>query len=260
MAAQAFFRYDGEYYHPTAASTGPWRPNSLLGRAVTGVLGHEINRLHGAPGFIPARLTVELHSLPDLSPISIETRVARDGGRIKLIEAQLISNDKPMASATCQLLKHTQPPEGTVWKPQDWNVPAPETLEVPEKYRRWIWDMRLIEGDAGRVGPKKIWMREFRELVEGVPITPFDRIALAMDYISPISHSGDKGARYINTDATLYLHRLPEQDWIGVDVWDHQATDGIAVGHCRLYDQLGPIGFGSAAALAQRPAPRTGKE
>jgi hypothetical protein len=35
-------------------------------------------------------------------------------------------------------------------------------------------------------------------------------------------------------------------------VVNHQATDGIAIGECFLYDQQGPIGSSTVAALAQR--------
>ena len=40
--------------------------------------------------------------------------------------------------------------------------------------------------------------------------------------------------------------------WIGFDVVNHHATDGIAIGECWLYDEQGPIGTSTVAALAQR--------
>ncbi|MBW8856352.1 MAG: thioesterase family protein, partial [Bradyrhizobium sp.] len=33
---------------------------------------------------------------------------------------------------------------------------------------------------------------------------------------------------------------------------NHHATDGIAIGECWLYDEQGPIGTSTVAALAQR--------
>ena len=45
---------------------------------------------------------------------------------------------------------------------------------------------------------------------------------------------------------------LPEQEWIGFEVVNHHATEGIAIGECFLYDQKGPIGTSTVAALAQR--------
>jgi acyl-CoA thioesterase len=61
-----------------------------------------------------------------------------------------------------------------------------------------------------------------------------------------------RGLGYINSDVTLYLHRLPVTRWIGFDVVNHHASDGIAIGECWLYDEKGAIGTSTVAALAQR--------
>jgi Thioesterase-like superfamily len=68
----------------------------------------------------------------------------------------------------------------------------------------------------------------------------------------PFANAGDQGLGYINSDVTLYLHRLPVTRWIGFDVVNHHASDGIAIGECWLYDEKGPIGTSTVAALAQR--------
>ena len=250
MDASAFFHLDGDRFIANPVSAGPWREQSLMGRVVSGLIGFEIERRHLEPGFTPSRLTVELHRLPDFSPIRIETRVARAGGRIRVIEARFLSGEDCCATAVCQLLRQTEAPAGEVWKPADWQVPPPESLKDDET--RWKWSLRVIVGGVGHLGPKRAWMRDHRELVEGFALTPFTRIAIAADFVSPFSTIGDKGRVYINTDVTLYLHRLPEQEWIGFEVTDHQSAAGIALGQCRLYDKLGPIGFAANAGLAQR--------
>ena len=95
-------------------------------------------------------------------------------------------------------------------------------------------------------------MSEVRELVGGEPLTPFVRAALAVDFASPYANAGEGGLAWINSDATLYLHRLPSTQWIGMEVINHQATDGVAIAECWLHDEAGPIGSASVAALAQR--------
>jgi hypothetical protein len=100
-------------------------------------------------------------------------------------------------------------------------------------------------------------MREVRELVGGVALTPFQRVAVAADVASPFAHaSSDQGRGDINTDVPVDLHRLPASEWIGFQSVNHQATDGVAVGECWLHDSVGSIGFASCAALAQRRTPR----
>ena len=80
-----------------------------------------------------------------------------------------------------------------------------------------------------------------------------ERVSLAADFSSPFANSSTEGLGYINSDVTVYLHRLPATEWIGFEVADHHATDGVAIGECWLYDEQGPIGQASCAALAQRP-------
>ena len=50
------------------------------------------------------------------------------------------------------------------------------------------------------------------------------------------------------TDLTIFVLSL----WVGFEVINHAASDGVAIGECFLYDEDGPIGSASCAALAQR--------
>lgn len=255
MENEPFFTRDGERYVPTPMTRGPWDPNSLHGRVIAGLLGHVIEQRHGGPEFLPARLTVDMYRLPDRSPIEVTTQVVRDGYRIKVIDAEFFSAGISMARATSQLLRRTENSPGNVWSPPDWSVPSPADIPPPEDRRGGMggmWATRSITGGMGTIGQKRMWMSEIRDLVGGEPLTPFGRMALAADYASPFSNSGDQGLGYINSDVTLYLHRLPRTEWIGFEVVEHHATDGVAIGQCRLYDEFGAIGSSSVAALAQK--------
>ena len=263
MTNQPFFTKDRDAFIPTDAARGPWDPKSLHGRVIIGLLAFAIEQRHGADGFVPARLTVDMFRLPSLAPIEVTSRVIRDGLRIRVVEAEFISGGVSMARASCQLLRKTENPEGEVWTTPNWNAPLPADLPVPTDPRLGMngkWKTRPIVGAMGTVGPRRLWMSEVRDLVEGVALTPFARVAVAADFASPFANAGDRGLGYINSDVTLYLHRLPETEWIGFEVVNHQATGGIAIGECWLYDERGPIGTSTVAALAQRkpmakPAP-----
>jgi Thioesterase-like superfamily len=217
------------------------------------LLAHESERRHGDPALLPARLTVDLYRLPDFSSVTVTTSIVRDGHRIKVIDAEFLSGDKSVGRATCQLLRRSANTPGNVWKPASWDVPRPHEIVVPEDVTSALggmWAVRPIEGAFGTVGRKRVWMSEVRELVGGMPLTPWVRVALAADFASPFANSGDQGLGYINTDITLYLDRLPRTAWIGFDVVNHQAHEGVAIGECCLYDEDGPIGTSSVAALA----------
>ena len=255
MSNEPFFTRTDAGYQPTPSSRGPWDPKSLHGRVIAGLLGYEIERTLNDPAFMPARLTVDMYRLPDLSPVEVTTRVVRDGGRLKVIDAEFFSAGVSMARATCQLLRRTENPAGAVWEPPDWDAPPPASIPDPEDRRGGMggmWATKPIAGGFGQPGKRRVWISEVRELIGGVRLTPFTRVALAADFASPFANSGDQGLAYINSDLTLYLHRAPVTEWIGFEVVNHHATEGVAIGECWLYDEQGPIGSSTVCALAQR--------
>ncbi|HEY1879151.1 MAG TPA: thioesterase family protein [Caulobacteraceae bacterium] len=256
--ADPFFTREGETFRPGLVSRGPWGGTTLHARVVMGLLAHEIERHYGDPAFTPARLTTDLYRMPDLSPATVVVRPVREGGRIKVIDAEYLCDGVSFARTTCQLLRRTTAPDAKVWSRPNWDAPLPDSIPPPERKGMGdlggMWEIRPVTGEIFSSGRKRVWMREVRELIGGEPLTPFVRAALAVDFASPFANSGEGGLAYINSDATLYLCRLVIGEWIGFEVANHQASEGVAVGHCWLYDEAGPIGTASVAALAQAKA------
>jgi hypothetical protein len=256
MKNQPFFRREGDSFLADPIANGPWDPSSLHGRVIIGLLAFAIEQQHGGAEFVPARLTVDMFRLPKLTaPIEVTTKAVREGLRIRLIEADFLSGGVAMARASCQLLRKGENPPGNIWSPPNWDVPAPKDIPPPTDPRLGMhgkWATRPIVGHMGSLGPRRLWMSEARELVEGAPLTPFVRVAVAADFASPFANAGDRGLSLINSDVTLYLHRLPATEWIGLEVVNHHATDGVAIGECWLHDEKGAIGTSTVAALAQR--------
>lgn len=254
MLRQPFFSREGARFLPDPISRGPWSLQSLHARVVIGLLAAEIERAHGGPEFIPARLTVDLWRMPDLSPATVSTRALREGHRIKVIDAEYQIDGRAMARASCQLLRRSANPATRVWSPPAWDAPAPGSISSPAEGvgdLGGMWATRPIVGSFGSTGPRRLWMSEVRLLVDNEPLTPFVRAALAADFASPFANAGEGGLAWINSDATLYLCRLPVGEWIGVEVINHQANEGVAIAECWFHDEAGPIGSASVAALAQ---------
>ncbi|MET0183366.1 MAG: acyl-CoA thioesterase domain-containing protein [Caulobacterales bacterium] len=253
---QPFFETSGENYLPADIARGFWGQETLHARVAIGLLAREIERAHGAANFTPARLTVDLFRMPSLAPATVETRLVRDGARIKLVEADFLSGGVLSARATCQLLRHGEPPTQPVWTPPKWDAPLPDDIPIPDDPTpiRGMWELRPIPFKQSDRSPRRAWLREIRPLVDNEPHSPFTRIATGIDYTSPFSNRHADGLDFINSDVTLYLHRAPIGEWIGYELADHQDDAGVAIGHCALYDVSGRVGFSSCAALAQRRA------
>ncbi|MBD3648762.1 MAG: thioesterase family protein [Pseudomonadales bacterium] len=252
MSDAYFSREDGRY-HPNPPCRGPWDPKSLSGSVIVSLLAFQIEQQIDTDEYMPARLTVDMYRLPGFSPIEIRTSLVRDGYRIKVIDAEFIADDMSMARASCQLLRKTANAETKVWSPEPWDVPMPEDIPEPEHaFTDAMKQRRVISGEMGTYGQKRMWMRDLRNLVDDVPLSSWMRAALVADLTNPWANSGQGGLGYINSDVTLYLHRLPLAEWVGTEVVNHHATDGVAIGECWLYDRKGAIGTSSVTSLAQQ--------
>jgi hypothetical protein len=251
MPHEPFYQPDGDRFVPTDAAAGPWAAKTLHGRVVIGLLGQELERRHGDADFMPARLTVELYRGAPAEPVEVVSRVVRDGRRVRLAEADFRVGGVSCARASLQFLRLGETPPRLPWTRPPWGAAPP--AQTPDADAIWtrrnLWELRF-DADFLNGGPRRAWMRELHEMVGGRRHTPFSRVAASVDFASPMAHATKEGGDYINTDLTLYLHRPPVGEWVGFETANHGATAGVAVGHCFLDDEAGPIGFAGCAALA----------
>jgi hypothetical protein len=251
-----YFEQDGDVFHPTPLTRGPWDPKTMHGRYVSGLLAHAVEVAHGRPEFQVSRLTIDLFRAPLRQPVSVETSLVRDGNRIRVADSSIhfVEDGSLMARASIVMLKRATPPEGDVWSPAIEPMPDPEALEPQDSagVMNWKpnWESRRVVGDIQGLGPKRVWLREVNELVAGVALTPVVRIALAADLTNPFSNGGTHGLNYVNADVSVHMVRDPEGEWIGLDTAAHHAAGGIAVGECILHDVRGPLGRASVCGVA----------
>jgi hypothetical protein len=251
---QAMFTLQDDLYVPSDPARGVWSEDSLHGRAVVGLVGHVLVKRYGKAGMLPARLTIDMPRLSRFAPIRIESRLLRDGGRLHLAEAVLTIEGEEYARATCQFLRQGESPQVPRWSGEAWDAAHPDSLEtLPINHRGTPFEWRNASGGLGSRLPRHMWMREKFLLVDGEPLSGWDRVALAADFASPWAHAARGDPGYINTDVTLQIYREPEGEWIGFEATGHQASHGIAVGNCRIHDVSGPLGFVATTAIAHRP-------
>ena len=255
----AYLVPDGNRYAPTWIAQGPWG-STIAGQVVGGLLAWSLERAAGDPDLQPARLTVDLLRPVALEPVAVETSIRREGRRMRLADALLTQNGAVVARASALFLRRAQQPAGQVWSAPVTMPPLPpEPDELPATMPMLIhtfgWGADSTTPDPrnptyqNTSAPKFAWLREARPLLEGQPLTPFTRAAMAGDVVSSLSHWGTNGLRYINADYTLTLSRLPDGEYIGLAALTHYSSDGVASGTATVSDELGPIGTGVATAL-----------
>ena len=259
-ATEAFFVRDGDAFVPTPLAQGPWG-STVSGNRVGGILAWAVEQDTDHHELQPARFTVDLLRPTAMAPVQVQTAVSREGRRLRLVDAQLVQNGDVVARAGALFLRRSEQPPDDVWTSPITMPPLPpEPAAPPEDAHMFFWSYGLntVEGSPGigftewqqASGPKYAWMRETRLLIDGAPLTPFTRAAMAGDVVSSLTHWGTGGLKFINADYTVALSRLPEGPHIGLAALTHYSHAGVATGVATVFDSTGPIGSGMATAIA----------
>jgi hypothetical protein len=242
---------------PRPQARSPWSPDMMHGRLLAGLAARRVELEHLDDGLRPVRLTIDLFRSPPMEPVVESSRVLRAGRRIKVVEVVQTIAEVEVARSVVVLMRTGEHPNGAVWTPDPWDVAAPDDVPgPPDSPMRQLTSMQIrpIGGmGMGADGQRRVWLRDERPLVDGEEITPFVRLAMASDFASPLANSSTEGLRFINGDITLLVGRLPEGEWIGIEVGAHIGHEGIAVARCDLYDGHGRVGFVDISAVTNAP-------
>jgi hypothetical protein len=245
-----YFELRDDVFVPRPHARNPWSATMLHGRLLAGLAARQVGQSCEDDRFRVARLTVDMFRAPPMEPVSVVSRLIRDGRRVRVAEVQLAAGGVTCCHVTALILARGVSPAGAIWSPPPWSVPAPESLAGPDPDMRSGTEVRTISGARTAAEPHRSWLRDTCPLVAGEELTPVIRAMIAADFASPFALAGDSGLEFINADITLYLGRVPRGEWLGLESGGHVADSGIGLGLCAMYDAGGPVGYVAAAALA----------
>lgn len=252
---EALFQRDGELYVPTPACCSPWSSRHLHGGPVVGLMAHAVEQVSDNVSLNLTRLTVDLLRPAPYSPLTVSTRLVRGGKRLQILEASLLAGDTEVARASALFLENSpvsvpeygrfpaaefDPPSGpveaSISEAAGWqNQYSPVGLHSTAK-------AVVIEGvNAG--GHGIAWMKLPLPLVQGVKTSPTVVAATLCDFgngVGQLNLSRHVGC--INADVTLYLHRSPVGEWLGLDARSHMQDTGVGLVETTLFDSQGPVG------------------
>lgn len=240
---------------PLPQAHAPWGEDMLHGRLLGGLAARALEVEHGAPGWRAARLTVDLFRPAAMAPVEIDVRPIRAGRRIKVSDAWMRCDGHEVGRATAVFLAESAEPPGRMWRPRNEPWPDPETIETsePGSPDHAGWWFRVVSGGFGTGEQTRIWTRETTHLVDDEPVSPFVRTALSGDIACPLANSSDNGLHYINADYTMLIGRYPVDEWVGIEVAQQIAADGISMGAATFVDRTGPFATSGGVSLARPP-------
>lgn len=259
----ALFIPDGDRFVPTKQAGSPWADAQVHGGPPAGLLARAVEGFVTDADLRVVRLTIDLFRPVPMAPLAVAARAVRAGRRIQAIEASLLADRTEVCRASGLLLRASE--AGAVGAfPLPSPPPGPEGIETaslagPRRPDRPIREgfhtaieARWVRRDPA-AGAVAVWLRMPLPLVAGEEPSPLVRLAALADFVNPISGTGASGLPgFINTDSTIYVHRLPMAEWIGLVVQRATEPYGIAVADATLFDAKGAVGRATQALLANR--------
>ncbi len=264
--ADALFVPDGDVFVPTELTRGGWSDDAQHGAPPSGLLARAIELVPTSAPMQVVRFTIDLFRAVPLSPLRVKTTVRRDGRRIQVVDAYLLAGDVEVGRASAlkiRVLDHLelpgrdtepweQPPGPEHGEPVEWGrffVDDPDTV----RFHSHGVEIRSIGGSFLRLGPGLSWFRLRYPVVAGEQTSPFLRLATLADMSNGNSQALDpRRFLYVNPDITLYVHRLPVGEWLGMRSAAHQHPTGIGLADTRVFDRDGPLGRINQAQLLDR--------
>jgi hypothetical protein len=256
---QSYFRSEPDGLVPEPWAHAPWGTDMMHGRLIGGLAARALEAKLGADGWRAGRLTVDLFRPAAMEAIQVEVVPVRDGRKIRVADAIVTCAGHQVARVTGLFLVEGDHPPGNIWQPERNSWPDPDTvadLEPRVGADGTAWIFRPVDGSMDSAQRMRVWTNDTISLVDDEVMSPLVRAAVSGDIACPMANSGDDGVHYINADYTMLIARYPVGPWVGVEVSDHMAADGIAVGAATLVDRDGPFATSSGASIARPPLRR----
>lgn len=241
-------------FHPTEAAGGHWGQSLISGPAVAGLAARTLEAEFSQPGFLPARFTVDLVKPARKMPLRTQTRLTRDGRRVRYAECDVIQGDWIVARATVVMYRTSEAPPGNEWTSRSVFTPPDgargDALFVGSDPAGWS----VLGDEHQNAAPKRAFYRGV-DVVVGEESSGFVRsVVVAEAAANMVINLGTRGIGYINGDLTVSLSRLPGNEFLGVQADTRFAAAGVAVGTATLFDEEGGFGNVMITSLANPAA------
>jgi hypothetical protein len=241
----ALYVRDGDAFRPTELTRGPWDPNAQHGGAPAALIAGELERVSDGRPF--ARIALHFMKPVPLTPLTLETRIDRDGRRARRLRADLKSGGETVCFGYALQLQGGGDPvpevalTGRIERGPDQGRLAPRLTDY-SMFGGDAVEVRFVAGGFGEPGPATAWFRLLLSVVDGEPPTPLERTMAAADFGNGISSAvrWDQFT-FVNPELTVFLLREAEGEWIGNDAATAIDPAGIGLADATLHDAHGPF-------------------
>ena len=251
--ADSFFIRDGDCYVPTGLGPSFWDATKQGGGTICGLVAQVLDQIATPVPMLPMRLTLDIYAAVPMAPLTLRTRLLRQGQRVQLAELELDAEGRTYARATLLRVRT----EGAEDQMEPLTHPFPSN---PQGVRRALAESIRIAGSADEPGPGAVWMRVVTPMIAGEPINPLACVAAAADWGTTVSPPASHGEwTFANLDVSIHLSRLPRSDWMLLDGTSEVAGNGTGLTHLRMGDRHGMFGTAHHSLFLNRRQAHTGQ-
>ncbi len=244
---ESFFIPRGNSFLATDATRGPWDDRHQHAGPPSGLLGRALELLEPREDARIVRVTIEILRPVPIAEVDVEVAVARPGKRVELLEGVMTAGGDAVLKVRAWRMR-----TGMLVLDE----PAPEPIAGPEA-GRWEpffpgvadvgyhthMDWRFLRGSFREAGPAIAWLKMGVPLLPGEEPSPLVRVLVAADSANGVSCSLDpRDYLFVNTDLNVFLYRVPEGEWIGMDSKTVLDPSGVGITETVLHDRSGPVG------------------
>jgi Thioesterase-like superfamily len=251
MAESIFTVSSDGRFEPTEHARGPWDPGALHGGAPAALIARTFERMEPGAQLPIARLGFEFLKPIPLAPLTLATRIVREGRRVQELAGELMAGDQLVCRANALRIQPVPPGlSGNGQTPAE-KMPGPEHGKTVEFALNKAAGTSLATtgmemswlSDPWDQGPGRVWMRLREPLLPDEQTTSLVRLVATADFGNGVSAElpFDKYL-FINADLTIHLWRTPEGEWIGLDAQTLLPEGGMGTAESLLHDARGPVG------------------
>lgn len=254
---ESLFIFEHGQYLPTDWARGPWDPRFLHGGPLAALLAYALVSELRDPALLLTRITVDLLRPIRQVPLTVCTRLVREGKRLRLVDAFLSDEVTVVARAAGLMLRRVDDAPAAASQPVRSSIPSWENLASRQStmgkearlFHRGT-DIRPVV-TAGSEQPRAVWIRAPYLLLPDTPLTGLLHAVAVSDYANAVGIMSDPQKRgFINADITLSLHREPEGEWLCLECVGRPDRAGIATSSVNVHDSAGLLGAASVSCLA----------
>lgn len=252
----SFYTVDRDRFIPGPACRSPWNRQHQNGAAIAGIVAHVLDRTEAPRPMLAARLTIDILRPTPFAPFHVETQVVRQGHKMQVIEASIVSDGQVTVRACMLRLRKAESPtfeEPLPYPPVE--SCSPRRLLHKEAVIEPMVETLAVHGDFVTPGPAAIWARFNADIAPGAPAAGLVQTAMLSDFGNGLSAPLVRAEwSYANVDISLHQVREPEGSWVLLASETSLQGEGVAQVNTTLGDERGIFGRAHQTLFIERRA------